>query len=79
MAEYPAICRLSTAYLLHRRTAKDIACHQEIKKGTKVQNDLRFYGWKKASPSTFIDFTLNSLDKREVIVEDKELLQTVYL
>ncbi|KAM0246184.1 hypothetical protein ACHAQJ_010323 [Trichoderma viride] len=79
IGEYPAIRRLSTAYLLHRRTSKDVACHQEIKKGTKVQDDLRFYGWKKASTSTFIDFTLNSLDKREVMVEDKELLQIVYL
>ena len=74
----PALRRLSTAYLLSRRMAPDLS--QPVGRGVvKIQDDLRYYGWKKVPTVTFVHFTLKSVYRREVRVVKKELLEVVYL
>ncbi|KAK3363192.1 hypothetical protein B0T25DRAFT_526564 [Lasiosphaeria hispida] len=76
---HPALRRTSVAYLLWRRMAPVDQSQLHVEEGLKVQDDLRFYGWKKASTTTFIHFTLGSIERREVMIVSNELLEVVYL
>ena len=50
-----------------------------MKDGLKVEDDLRFYGWKKASTTTFVYFDLESIGRWEVMIVNNNLLEVAYL
>ena len=75
---HPALRPVSTAYLLSRRRIQNNT-QLVVHEGLKVQDDLRFYGWKKVPTETFVHFTLRDVKNREVMIVKKELLEVVYL
>ncbi|KAK3983890.1 hypothetical protein QBC44DRAFT_353977 [Cladorrhinum sp. PSN332] len=76
---HPALRRRSAAYLLWRRKEPVDQTELQVKDGLKVEDDLRFYGWKKASTTTFVYFDLESVGRREVMIVNNNLLEVAYL
>jgi Heterokaryon incompatibility protein (HET) len=81
----PAIRDWSMAYLLKRRKAQVIVDAEKLRasasEGLKVtvHDDLRYYGWSKVSTLSFVGFSVDMTTRKEAMVVDVNLVETLYL